>query len=83
MTTEEKVDYSHIPPAVGCSNDGDPIIQVRNIRKWYQANKAIPFIGKIDWLKAVDDVSFDVLLVRPLVWLENLDVVKQRPLKWC
>jgi len=61
MTTEEKVDYSHIPPAVGCSNDGEPIIQVRNIRKWYQVNKALPFIGKIDWLKAVDDVSFDVI----------------------
>ena len=51
---------STVPSATGCSNDGDPIIQVRNIRKWYQVNKAIPFIGKIDWLKAVDDVSFDV-----------------------
>ncbi len=34
MTTTEKRDYSTVPSAIGCSNDGDPIIQVRNIRKW-------------------------------------------------
>ena len=60
MTTEEKKDYSTVPEAIGCSNDGDPIIQVRNIRKWYQVNKGLPIIGSHDWLKAVDDVSFDV-----------------------
>ena len=60
MTTEEKRDYSTVPEAIGCSNDGDPIIQVRNIRKWYQVNKGLPIIGSHDWLKAVDDVSFDV-----------------------
>ena len=60
MTTQEKKDYSKVGSAIGCSNDGDPIIQVRNVRKWYQVNKSIPFFGKIDWLKAVDDVSFDV-----------------------
>ena len=60
MTTEEKRDYSSVPEAIGCSNDGDPIIQVRNIRKWYQVNKGLPIIGSHDWLKAVDDVSFDV-----------------------
>ena len=53
MTTEEKKDYSKVGSAVGCSNDGDPIIQVRNIRKWYQVNKSIPIFGKVDWLKAV------------------------------
>ena len=60
MTTTEKRDYSTVPSATGCSNDGDPIIQVRNIRKWYQVNKGLPIIGSFDWLKAVDDVSFDV-----------------------
>ena len=60
MTTEEKRDYSSVPEAIGCSNAGDPIIQVRNIRKWYQVNKGLPIIGSHDWLKAVDDVSFDV-----------------------
>ena len=60
MTTTEKRDYSTVPSAIGCSNDGDPIIQVRNIRKWYQVNKGLPIIGSFDWLKAVDDVSFDV-----------------------
>ena len=42
MTTDEKRDYSNVPEAIGCSNDGDPIIQVRNIRKWYQVNKGLP-----------------------------------------
>ena len=60
MTTTDKRDYSNVPSATGCSNDGDPIIQVRNIRKWYQVNKGLPIIGSFDWLKAVDNVSFDV-----------------------
>jgi hypothetical protein len=46
MTTQERKDYSNVGPAIGCSNDGDPIIQVRNIRKWYQVNKSIPIFGK-------------------------------------
>ena len=27
MTTEEKKDYSNVGPAIGCSNDGDPILE--------------------------------------------------------
>ena len=82
MTTTEKRDYSTVPSAIGCSNDGDPIIQVRNIRKWYQVNKGLPIIGSFDWLKAVDDVSFDVPAGKQLDWLESLVVVKQLQQKW-
>lgn len=37
----------------------DPILQVRNIKTWFPAERS--FLGKTKrWVKAVDDVSFDV-----------------------
>ena len=94
MTTEEKRDYSTVPEAIGCSNDEDPIIQVRNIRKWYQVNKGLPIIGSHDWLKAVDDVSLmlfccaflDFLkcsLLKPSLKIQRMNNVKRSIAKIC
>ena len=57
---------SSIPEAPGCSSDSqDSIIQVRNLRKWFNVKSAFRLagkdvFGKTSWLKAVDDVSFDI-----------------------
>ena len=45
---------------VDCDGIPDASSPSRNIRKWYQVNKGLPIIGSFDWLKAVDNVSFDV-----------------------
>ena len=57
---------SIVPNELGCTTSTkDSILQVRNLRKHYEVNKALSFfgkdiIGKTDLLKAVDNVSFDV-----------------------
>ena len=57
---------SSIPEAPGCSSDSkESIIQVRNLRKWFNVKSAFRLagkdvFGKTSWLKAVDDVSFDI-----------------------
>ena len=57
---------SIVPNELGCTTSTkDSIVQVRNLRKHYEVNKALSFfgkdiIGKTDLLKAVDNVSFDV-----------------------
>lgn len=38
----------------------DAVIQVRGLRKWYRVRDAIPFVRGPSYLKAVDDVSFDL-----------------------
>ena len=54
---------SSIPEAPGCSSDSkESIIQVRNLRKWFNVKSAFRLagkdvLGKSSWLKAVDDVS--------------------------
>ena len=65
--TEKKTNTkSIVPNELGCTTSTkDSIVQVRNLRKHYEVNKALSFfgkdiIGKTDLLKAVDNVSFDV-----------------------
>lgn len=37
----------------------EPVLKVRNLKTWFPAKKS--FLGKVEgWVKAVDDVSFDV-----------------------
>jgi ABC-type oligopeptide transport system ATPase subunit len=49
-----------VPPAPGVDPDADAIIQVRNLRKWYRLGAASFGFGEKIYLKAVDDVSFDI-----------------------
>ena len=67
MTTEiDKQNLTTVPEAPGCLPDSaDSIIQVRNLRKWFNVKSAFRLAGRdifgsTSWLKAVDDVSFDV-----------------------
>jgi oligopeptide/dipeptide ABC transporter ATP-binding protein len=46
--------------APGCLNSADAIISVRHLRKWFQVGNTILGFGQKHWLKAVDDVSFDI-----------------------
>ncbi|MGB1748901.1 MAG: ATP-binding cassette domain-containing protein, partial [Dehalococcoidia bacterium] len=56
MTTEA----IQIPDAPGIKADSDPIIQIRNLRKWYQVGGGFLGFGDKVYLKAVDNVSFDI-----------------------
>ena len=49
-----------VPLAPGISPGADAIIQVRNLRKWYRLGAASLGFGEKIYLKAVDDVSFDI-----------------------
>src|SRR5919106_6154958 len=51
---------SAVPPAPGIDPHADAIIQVRNLRKWYRLGATAFGFGERIWLKAVDDVSFDI-----------------------
>ena len=56
MTTETE----QIPVAPGAMNPTDAILQVRHLRKWFNVGGQFLGIGKPEYLKAVDDVNFDV-----------------------
>ena len=64
MTNKTK--SSSVPSAPGCdSNSDNSILQVRNLRKWFNVKSAFRLAGRdiygsTSWLKAVDDVSFDI-----------------------
>jgi oligopeptide transport system ATP-binding protein len=60
--TSQTTDLSRavVPPAPGTRPDADAIIQVRNLRKWYRLGARALGFGEKIWLKAVDDVSFDI-----------------------
>ena len=58
-TSQKPQSRSDIPSAPGCSAT-DPVISIRNLRKWYNVGNNLLGIGKKTFLKAVDDVSFDV-----------------------
>ena len=62
MTTKNKTKQSgsNIPNAPGIKSTSDPIISVRNLKKWYQVGGGIFNFGAKSYLKAVDDVSFDI-----------------------
>ena len=49
-----------IPDAPGASNPPDAILQVRGLRKWFDVGGRFLGIGQRSWLKAIDDVNFDV-----------------------
>ena len=49
-----------IEDAPGASNPPDTILQVRHLRKWFDVGGRFLGIGQRSWLKAIDDVSFDV-----------------------
>lgn len=65
-TKEIKNKKNIVPEELGCTTPTkDSIVQVRNLRKHYEVNKALSIfgkdiLGKTDLLKAVDNVSFDV-----------------------
>lgn len=61
-TTAEKVTTApqEIPSAPGVSTSADAIISIRNLRKWYQVGGGFLGFGRKVYLKAVDDVSFDI-----------------------
>ena len=65
-TKQLKKQKNIVPDQLGCTTPTkDSIIQVRNLRKHYEVNKALSIfgkdiLGKTDLLKAVDNVSFDV-----------------------
>ena len=46
--------------APGCKPGVDSVLSVRNLRKWYNVGNNLFGIGKKTFLKAVDDVSFDI-----------------------
>ena len=46
--------------APGTNKNSDAIISVRNLSKWFQVGNTLLGFGKKSWLKAVDDVSFDI-----------------------
>ena len=54
-TTKNKVGS-----APGCKPGVDSVLSVRNLRKWYNVGNNLFGIGKKTFLKAVDDVSFDI-----------------------
>ncbi len=56
----ETMTPAEIPNAPGASNPSDSILQVRNLRKWFDVGGRFLGIGQRSWLKAIDDVSFDV-----------------------
>lgn len=49
-----------VPGAPGCLNSADAIVSVRHLRKWFQVGNTLMGFGQKHWLKAVDDVSFDI-----------------------
>ena len=57
MTTKNKAVVGTAP---GCKPGVDAVISVRNLRKWYNVGSNLFGIGKKIFLKAVDDVSFDI-----------------------
>ena len=61
-TTEQNVTTgtTSIPSAPGINAGSDAIISIRNLRKWYQVGGGFLGFGDKIWLKAVDDVSFDI-----------------------
>jgi oligopeptide/dipeptide ABC transporter ATP-binding protein len=61
-TTEQNVstESSSIASAPGINPGADAIISIRNLRKWYQVGGGFLGFGDKIWLKAVDDVSFDI-----------------------
>ena len=57
MTTKNKSVVGNVP---GCKPGVDAVISVRNLRKWYNVGSSLFGIVKKTFLKAVDDVSFDI-----------------------
>ncbi len=49
-----------VQQAPGTLASADAIISVRHLRKWFQVGSTILGFGQKHWLKAVDDVSFDI-----------------------
>ena len=59
-TQPRSASASPVAPAPGVRPGVDAIIQVRNLRKWYPVGGGFPGFGEKIYLKAVDDVSFDI-----------------------
>ena len=57
--TDERT-IADIPAVPGASNPSDSILQVRGLRKWFNVGGQFLGIGTPIYLKAVDDVNFDV-----------------------
>lgn len=63
-TTATPPETQTTSPGIGIApgSDGtrEPLLQVRNLRKWFQVGSTILGFGDKKYLKAVDDISFDV-----------------------
>ena len=62
MTAElsREVAATTVPEAPGVNVTDDAIIQVRNLRKWYPVRRGFLGSRRKSFLKAVDDVSFNI-----------------------
>ena len=59
-STSGKTNRYGVPFAPGTLDSSDAIISVRHLRKWFQVGSTLFGFGQKHWLKAVDDVSFDI-----------------------
>lgn len=59
MTTDDAASNG-ISVVPGASNPSDAILNVRHLRKWFNVGGQFLGIGRARFLKAIDDVSFDV-----------------------
>ena len=57
---QEMAAPTNIPDAPGATNPPDAILQVRNLRKWFTVGGKFLNFGKPIYLKAIDDVNFDI-----------------------
>ncbi|HET8812098.1 MAG TPA: ATP-binding cassette domain-containing protein [Gaiella sp.] len=48
------------------SHNGEPLLVVENLKKWFPIKKGILFDRTVDYVKAVDDVSFEIYPGRTL-----------------
>ena len=47
-------------PRDGSSRNGEPLLVVENLKKWFPIKKGILIDRTVDYVKAVDDVSFEI-----------------------
>ena len=57
---KEVAEPTVIPDAPGATNPPDAILQVRSLRKWFTVGGQFLRFGKPIYLKAIDDVNFDI-----------------------
>ena len=48
-------------------NERNVLVEVQNLKKWFPVKKGLP-MGEKKYVKAVDDVSFQVFQGKPWAW---------------